>query len=141
MRFHWRHKQAREIDHELLWLAVGGASAIIGVIWLRSGLPTPPCRFESLTGIPCATCGSTRSLTCLVHGDLAGALAWNPLVFALAALAAILMAYAAIVLTFRLPRLRVTGLSRNAWKRAAALTLLILLANWAYILLHSGHPY
>ena len=36
------------------------------------------CLFKQITGIPCPSCGSTRSVLTLLHGDLIGALIWNP---------------------------------------------------------------
>lgn len=39
----------------------------------------PPCPFLALTGWLCPGCGSTRALHALLHGDLAQALAMNPL--------------------------------------------------------------
>ncbi len=51
----------------------------------------PPCVFRTLTGFPCPTCGSTRSLVFLSRGDLYSALAMNPLIAA-CAIAALLPA-------------------------------------------------
>ena len=42
-------------------------------------LPWPGCWFRALTGIPCPTCGCTRCLLALTHGDFAAALRLNPL--------------------------------------------------------------
>jgi hypothetical protein len=39
----------------------------------------PPCPFRALTGLPCATCGSTRAALALLRLDLGAALRWNPL--------------------------------------------------------------
>jgi len=58
----------------------------------------PPCLFKRLTHLPCPGCGMTRSLVHLAHGDLVGALLFNPvgpLLFAMllaVALAALLSA-------------------------------------------------
>lgn len=43
------------------------------------GSPLPPCPLRALTGFYCPGCGSTRALFDLLHGDIAGALAMNPL--------------------------------------------------------------
>lgn len=72
----------------LLW-AVGLASAAIAVgagVWLlrnfdpnAASSPFPPCMFHAFTGWYCVGCGLTRALHALVHGDIAGAFAMNPL--------------------------------------------------------------
>lgn len=46
--------------------------------WLR-------CPFLLLTGLPCPTCGVTRALDALLHGDLAGYWQCHPLALPLAA--------------------------------------------------------
>jgi hypothetical protein len=37
------------------------------------------CIFKHTTGLPCPSCGSTRSVVSVFMGDLAGAFYWNPL--------------------------------------------------------------
>src|SRR5262245_39527865 len=39
----------------------------------------PRCVFHSLTGLDCPGCGGLRAAHRLLHGDLAGAFAFNPL--------------------------------------------------------------
>jgi len=39
------------------------------------------CILKRTTGIPCPSCGSTRSILSLLHGDLVAALLWNPFGF------------------------------------------------------------
>lgn len=55
---------------------------------LLAGIVLPPdvaaggpvvCPFRLLTGLPCPGCGLTRSLVCLLHGDLASSIAFHPL--------------------------------------------------------------
>jgi hypothetical protein len=48
----------------------------------------PACPFHSMTGWNCPGCGSTRAFAALLHGDVIGALTFNPLLplFALAAM-------------------------------------------------------
>ena len=36
------------------------------------------CLFKHFTGIPCPSCGSTRSVLSIIHGDFSGSLALNP---------------------------------------------------------------
>ena len=44
----------------------------------------PPCPFRAFTGFDCPGCGSTRALHQLLHGDVAGAVALNPLLLVFA---------------------------------------------------------
>jgi hypothetical protein len=136
MRVQWRHRIAGEPDHELIWFAVSAASIAGAAIWLALALPWPFCIFHKLTGLPCLTCGSTRSMIAIFHGNLFTALRWNPLAF-FAFLGVILFdVYAVVVLVGRTARLRLVdcgALEKNA-VRIAVLALLLL--NWAYLLAH-----
>jgi hypothetical protein len=54
-----------------------------GVVLLYVAAPTPDsyfprCLFNMATGLHCPGCGSTRCLHALVHGGLAQAMAYNP---------------------------------------------------------------
>jgi len=39
----------------------------------------PPCYFKVITGYDCPGCGGTRSVHCLMHGDVVEAFRFNPL--------------------------------------------------------------
>jgi Protein of unknown function (DUF2752) len=97
---------ATEVNHEALWLGVSLAAAVVGVAWLRLGLPRPACPLHAATGLPCPGCGTTRAIEALLAGEWSAALALNPL--ACAALAGVVLfdLYAGIVLLGRLPRWR-----------------------------------
>jgi hypothetical protein len=77
-------------------LAAGAAAAgvtLLAVVDPNQPGHYPTCPFLALTGLYCPGCGSLRAIHDLAHGDLAGAMARNPLtIFALAGL---LVAYAA----------------------------------------------
>lgn len=82
----------------LAWLAVlvlSGAAA--GAAWVRAGLPLPGCSLRAWTGLPCATCGTTRMLRALVAGDLASAVMFHPVAF-LAAIGVVGWALVAVTL-------------------------------------------
>ncbi len=94
----------------------------------------PSCTFKRLTGLPCPTCGSTRSLTHLAHGDIFAALAMNPLAAAGVLTAVLFFLYGIVALLFNLPRVKVllTVNEGNALRSSAAAILLI---QWIYLLL------
>jgi Protein of unknown function (DUF2752) len=71
------------------WTVLGLVSApLLGSGFYRAGchLPFLQCPLRSLTGIPCPTCGMTRSFTAIAQGDLGQAVQYHlfgPAVFIL----------------------------------------------------------
>lgn len=64
---------------------VGAAATAAGTAYLMTHDPHvagsyPPCVLYAATGLYCPACGGTRALYDLLHGDVAGAFARNPLV-------------------------------------------------------------
>jgi len=119
--------------------AVADALAGVAVVLLAAArwfpferIPVVQCAFKEVTGVPCLTCGMTRSWVHATHGRLGEALVQNPLGTLLCAGAA---GFAALVLARRItgrppPSLAVTG--RRA--RAAALAVAAASAgNWLYM--------
>jgi len=125
-----------ELDHELIWLTVSFGSLAFAAIWLALGLPWPGCVFHDVTGLPCVTCGMTRSAIQFFHGNFLAALRWNPLVFVALCGLSIFDAYALIVLVARAPRVRIARFSSAEKTFVRALVVSSLAANWGYLLLH-----
>ncbi|HYU20881.1 MAG TPA: DUF2752 domain-containing protein [Chloroflexota bacterium] len=61
------------------WLALGAliAAASVPPAWVQAGPVLSPFRLS--TGLPDPSCGLTRSVVALAHGDLAGSLFFHPL--------------------------------------------------------------
>jgi len=84
------------------WALLPPAALVAGGgVWLlrtfnpnAADSPFPGCAFHALTGYYCAGCGMTRCLHALVHGDVPTALAMNPLVVVLLALAPLVAGWA-----------------------------------------------
>ena len=134
MHVYWRRLKPGELDHELVWLLVSVTGAALGAFWLALHLPWPRCNFRALFGVPCFTCGSTRSAIGLLHGDLSAAWTSNPLATMTMLAIAVFDVYALGVLISRGPRLRIS-FGRAKWP----LLMLLLLAgalNWSYLLLN-----
>jgi len=124
-----------ESDHELIWLAVSLASLALAAAWFAVGLPWPRCIFHEFTGLPCATCGMTRSAIQFFHGHFLAACRWNPLVFAVLCGVTAFDIYAFFALVTRAPRLRVVF--REKEKKYARIILMTAFAlNWMYLLSH-----
>ena len=136
MRLLWRNRSVNKPDHELIWLAVSVASITGGAAWLAMALPWPRCPFLATTGLPCVTCGATRSVIAFLHGDFSSALRWNPLAFvALSALIAFDL-YAVIVLLGRMARLRIVDWTITEKNVARIIVISLVALNWIYLLLH-----
>jgi hypothetical protein len=62
------------------------ALGLIGAGLALALVGPPVCPTALFFGVPCPGCGLTRATLALLHGDLAGALHFHPLVFVLAPL-------------------------------------------------------
>ena len=93
---------------------------------LRWGVSLETCLFLRTTGYPCPTCGSTRSVLALLRGDWMASLRASPLLWAAAAL----------MLVLGLSRLhsRTPIDSQRIRPWHVALGLILLLANWVWVL-------
>ena len=136
MRLCWKRLGPAETDHELLWLSVSGAGLAASVAWFGLGLPWPGCAFHNVTGLPCLTCGATRSTVQFLHGHFFAALLFNPLVFSGLCAIALFDVYAFGVLVTRAPRLRLADWKRGEKKLGRILVIMLLVLNWAYLLMH-----
>lgn len=134
MRFQRRPPIPGGRDPELIWESVLAAVGLIAALWLKLGLPTPLCPLHALSGIPCPTCGVTRAVAALLHGEVGRAIILNPLMTALLFGASLYVLYAAIVVIGRFPRFRWTEPNRSeaCWIRISAI--LLIAANWIYLI-------
>ncbi|MBV8378343.1 MAG: DUF2752 domain-containing protein, partial [Verrucomicrobia bacterium] len=85
---------------------------------------------------PCPTCGATRCALALERGDLAAAWRDNPLIFVCYGGTVLTNLYAAVILLFRLRRLRLANLPAKVKRALSAVVVLALTANWIYLLAH-----
>jgi hypothetical protein len=115
-------------------IIVGGtAASFLYAALLGTGtIPGLRCHFQTLLGIECPTCGTTRVLLALLYGDLAAALFHNPLMlaFVVAGLAVTLNVLVQLV-SGRGVVLSLSDRDKRVlfWGFWAAL-----LANWAWVL-------
>lgn len=112
-------------------LALGSATS---AAWLRLDLPIPSCTFREWTGLPCATCGTTRLVRALVTGEIVCALALNPLIFCGIVLTAAWGAFSTARSVFDLPAPRL-GLGQKDRARLVLVAAAAVIANWIYLLL------
>lgn len=112
----------------LLW----GALVLLSALAERSlGSAFETCLFLRATGRPCPTCGSTRALFALLHGQGSLAFRWNPL-------AAVALPALALAVLVRLGFGRCLRVERDAREGRLILVLGLgaLAANWAWVLAH-----
>ena len=104
----------------------------LGALWVALGLPLPPCLLRQATGIPCPTCGAGRMAGSLLHGDLLGALGWNPLMFLAGAGILTAGAVSGVRKLAGAPGLRVVlTAGEKRWARIGAVLLLV--SGWVYL--------
>jgi hypothetical protein len=104
-------------------VAAGMYKGLIGLL--------PRCIFHELTGIPCLTCGATRSAVSLSGFDLISSLMYNPLVplFFIGVMALSLTAFAGVVFNKSL-KLELTPVQR---KSIRITVICLIVANWVYL--------
>src|ERR1041384_3353869 len=134
MQLCWRRLAPNEPDHELVWLTISITALVMAAAWLNLNLPWPQCAFHALTGLPCLTCGATRSAIQFFHRNFGSAWSLNPLAFTFYCAITIFDFYAFVVLIARAPRLRLIKFSRPQKQFVHVLVLLLLAANWVYLL-------
>jgi len=132
MRISLKHMSPGEIEYGIIY----GAIAIFALVLARV-IPVldilPPCPFKAVTGIPCPTCGTARSLVHLAHGDIAGALILNPL-FSLAMMTALIIFFARSArLSFNRPRIALTFTNREDTLLRVGIAG-VFFVNWIYLI-------
>jgi hypothetical protein len=78
MRMSVTYKNPGDIEFVIIYGSIA-VMALAAALYLPLTDMVPACVFRTVTGIPCPSCGITRSLVHLAHGDIAGSLILNPL--------------------------------------------------------------
>ena len=130
----WRRLRPGEIDHEVIWLGVSLACFLGAWLWLQFALPLPGCAFHRVTGLPCPTCGMTRCLRFVFHHDWRAAAGMNPLGFLGYGAVVAYDIYAAVVLFFRLPRLRFEAVTFRTGRIVRFVVIAAIVVNWAWLI-------
>jgi hypothetical protein len=129
---HLRPATPTERQLAVLWGAAAVSAIILRPLWIAIAPHLRSCTFRNLTGIPCPTCGTTRTALALFNFDLRAALIVNPL--ATAAGVAFLVG-GGLALVWALMRGPFPA-SRLRWSRRWTLVILGSgLINWIYLIL------
>ncbi|TWD81509.1 uncharacterized protein DUF2752 [Kribbella amoyensis] len=102
------------LDRRVLGLAgvLAGGAVLAAVNGLSGGRIGLPCPFHAVTGLNCPFCGTTRMAAALLEGDVVRAWWYNPPMFVVLPIVALLVGYMLLTWTaerlgwFRLPRPR-----------------------------------
>lgn len=114
----------------LVWSICG-----LVLVWLSAYFhrPVQLCLVKRLTGVACPTCGFTRGALSLLHGHIAQAWLYNPLLYSVLVLFSACIAVRLI--SARGLHISLTSKERSvAWVLAGAL----FFANWAYVIFYVG---
>jgi hypothetical protein len=131
MRFFSQKRARGQIEFGIIYVGIA-----LLVLCAARFLPVleflPSCAFKGFTGLPCPTCGSTRSIVHLAHGDFLSSLALNPLISIGSIGSVFLFLYSVLTLAFDTPRL---GISLTEREKNVVRTgiVLFVLANWSYL--------
>ena len=133
MRLFLKKRSPDQIEFGIIYGGI--ALVMLGIGWLppvRSF--APDCVFKGLTGIPCLTCGSTRSVAHLSHGEILSAFGMNPLMTLCLISAVLYFIYSLLSAAFGLPRISflLTDNERNVMRAGVVM---LLLAQWAYLII------
>ena len=120
-----------------------GITCLAGYIWLYYNLYLQNtksssesfCMIKRITNIPCPSCGSTRSVSAVLHGDFAGAIYWNPLGLVVLAMMIVLPIWLAVDLISKKDSLLKSYKSTEKIlrKKTVAIPLIILvIINWIW---------
>jgi len=131
VRIRFRDRRAGDIEFGIIY---GG----IGVLVLMALRFTPVvhllpgCVFKGLTSFPCPTCGATRAVLLLAHGDVSASLSMNPLVSLSLIVACLVFPYSFLAFLLHLPRPSVDlSVYEHVVIRVAGLILVLM--NWSYL--------
>lgn len=126
----------KRIPGELELSIIFGAITILAISGCRF-LPvfelTPSCLFRTYFGLSCPTCGTTRSLARISHGEIAAAFGANPFMTAGILAVLLLCFYHITTLLTGTARIHIE-LSTRERQRLTIVILMLFLLNWVYLL-------
>lgn len=133
MRLFRRPLAPGETDWELLWLSVPTGATPLIFYWLEFSIPLPRCPVAMWLHLPCPTCGGTRLFQYLRETKLSAAFFANPLLLIVICGVALWCVYAAVVVSFRLRRVRFSKFSEKFRNIIRGCALFLFVANWTYL--------
>ena len=113
-----------------IWLWIQSSGNLLS----QSG-ETSPCLIKTLTGVPCPSCGTTRSVFELLDGHLISSLQWNPMGIMVLAIMVISPLWILVDLLFKKESFlryysRVENQLKSKWIAIPAIGLVVV--NWIW---------
>ena len=93
------------------------------------------CIFKHITGIPCPSCGSTRAVKALLHGDFIGSIVLNPIGILVAVIMIVLPVWLIVDITQNKQSLYLFYRRFENFVRKpgiAAILIILVVANWIW---------
>ena len=131
-RVRLRTASREERQLAILWGAAAISSVVLRPVWIAIAPHLGSCTFRNLTGIPCPSCGTTRTALALLNFDFFGALTVNPLATIVAVAFIIGGGLALIWVLVRGP---VPTLKLSWSRRWTGAVVGVVLINWTYLIL------
>jgi hypothetical protein len=128
-----RRRPATRAERQLaaLWSAAAVSAIILRPLLISIAPMLRPCTFRSLTGVPCPTCGTTRTALALLNLDLSTAFHTNPLAAAVGVAFFAGGVTALFWLLFRGPMISL-GLRWTRWWTLAVV--IVVIVNWTFLI-------
>lgn len=130
----WRPLTLAERQLTFIWSGLILATIALRPLWIVLAPYLRPCGLREVTGIPCPTCGTTRSGLALLEGRLADALLYNPL-FTIAAVAFVIGGLVAPLWAWRRGIAPSFPSPLPRWSRLVVVVAIV--ANWAWVIVHA----
>jgi len=129
-----RFRPANNTERQLamLWGAAAVSAVILRPLWIAVAPHLRSCTFRNLTGIPCPTCGTTRTGLALLDFDFCGAFVVNPLA---TVAGVVFIAGGGLALAWALLRGPIPSSSLQWYRRWTMPFIGMILINWAYLIL------
>jgi len=124
-------KHRPETSVHIVWGGIAVLALISAAILKNIPGVFPHCLFHSLTGYPCPTCGTVRSITSMAGFDFISALFYNPLIPLLIVGSLVTSIYYGAAHLLR--RNLIIEFKSAEKKTIRLLVLALFLANWAYL--------
>lgn len=116
----------------VLWAVAASCTVVLRPIWIAVAPHLGSCTFRDLTGVPCPSCGTTRTALALLEFDFVSAFAVNPLATILGA-GFVIGGVLSLIWVLAQGPLPAISLHWSRWWTGSVIG--VILINWIYLIL------